>query len=85
MSYFVIYTSENCIWCDKAKALLDANKIPYIEHDIIQSIDSKRTLKSLAPNTKTLPQIFYDSYHIGGYDELLKLSNYELQQIIGGK
>ena len=30
-----IYTKDNCMYCQKAKALLSMHKIPYTEHDVI--------------------------------------------------
>lgn len=69
---FSIFTKENCIFCDKAKFLLQKYGIKYEEfpqtqENILKYIDM--------PNKKlqmkmTYPQIFNDTFHIGGYEDL---------------
>jgi len=65
---YYILTREDCKWCDKAKALLDEKglgyqALSYQEHPIISKL-IKMT------NIKTVPQIWLDNEHIGGYSEL---------------
>ena len=64
-----IYSKKTCVFCDKAKTLLDNNGLEYIEK--VLGVDATREeLLELAPDAKTVPQIFNDSKYIGGYIEL---------------
>ena len=69
----VIYTSSLCGFCYKAKALLNKYNIDFKEVNI--DIDyKKREEMVLKANGKTsVPQIFIDSAHIGGCDDLYEL------------
>jgi glutaredoxin 3 len=69
----VIYTSSLCGFCYKAKALLNKYSIDFKEVNI--DIDyKKRDEMVLKANGKTsVPQIFIDSAHIGGCDDLYEL------------
>ncbi len=66
----LIYTKDNCIWCDRAKILLDSKKISYNEIDL--SDDSKRLkfYEKIGHNVRTVPQVFIDDKRIGGYQDL---------------
>ena len=75
-----IYSKENCPYCTRAKTLLDKIGIPYDENLIgqpgskglkeNQSGATRGELLEKAPNTRTVPQIWIDGEHIGGYTEL---------------
>ena len=67
-----IYTKDNCIWCDRAKFLLDSKELAYTEIDL--SDDSLRDdfYLKLGDNVKTVPQIFIDSKRVGGYQDLVR-------------
>ena len=69
----VIYTSSLCGFCYKAKALLKKYNIDFNEVNI--DIDyNKREEMILKANGKTsVPQIFINSQHIGGCDDLYQL------------
>ena len=70
-----IYTSSLCGFCFKAKALLNNYNIDFNEVNI-DSDYKKREEMVLKSNGKTsVPQIFIDTQHIGGCDDL-----YELQK-----
>ena len=65
-----IYTKDLCIWCDRAKGLLNAHSIDFNEIDL--SDDDKRTkfYENIGNNVKTVPQIFIDGQRVGGYHDL---------------
>tara|TARA_Y100000004_G_scaffold133288_1_gene150566 strand:- start:321 stop:569 length:249 start_codon:yes stop_codon:yes gene_type:complete len=65
---FKIFTKDNCSWCTKAKEILKENNIEYKEHNIDEDHTSKMVLKSL--RLKTVPQIWNDDLHLGGYRQL---------------
>jgi len=66
---YKIYTQSNCVFCIKAKHLLSKKGLKYQEIDINEDPNDKLVLKQL--NLKTVPQIWRDDVHIGGYKELL--------------
>lgn len=63
----IIYTKPGCIYCDKAKDLLDDMDIPFTEQPIV---DYKYLYLGSAEAHCTAPQIFLDGEHVGGYTEL---------------
>ena len=65
---FKIFTKDNCSWCTKAKEILKENNIEYKEHNIDEDHTSKMVLKAL--RLKTVPQIWNDDLHLGGYRQL---------------
>jgi|TARA_R100001509_G_C4769835_1_gene182634 glutaredoxin len=65
---FKIFTKDNCSWCTKAKEILKENNIKYKEHNIDEDYTSKMVLKAL--RLKTVPQIWNDDLHLGGYRQL---------------
>lgn len=67
---FVIYTRNDCPFCDKAKNLIKENGETYLEVSIYEEIGALQYLKD--QGFKTVPQIWLDKKHIGGYTELLQ-------------
>ncbi|MGM0509080.1 MAG: glutaredoxin 3 [Fusobacteriota bacterium] len=80
-----IYSLNWCPYCRKAKAFFRSKNIEYIEY----KIDKDKTKKEMierSNGSKTVPQIFIDGIHIGGYDDLIKSENSgELNKILGLK
>lgn len=64
-----IYSGPNCGYCARAKALLDARHLPYVDLDISVEANRARLLERL-PRSRTIPQIFIDGQHIGGCEDL---------------
>lgn len=68
----VIYGKPNCQYCDKAKALMLELSMEFDYIDIVQAKMGKEELSLLAGKTvTTVPQIYIDDKHIGGYDQLV--------------
>ena len=70
----VIWSKPNCPQCTSAKQLLQLNNIEYEEKNIAEG-HKIQDLLALVPNAKTMPQIWLDEEHIGGYLELRKKLN----------
>ncbi len=72
MTKVTVYTRDkslgNCNWCDKATSMLEYYGVPYKNISIGKDI-TKDEFKSKF-NIKTVPAIFFDEEHIGGYGEL---------------
>jgi glutaredoxin 3 len=68
-----IYTREFCGYCEAAKALLRRKGVAFTEIDVTGNRERRAEMTSRAQGRMTLPQIFIDSAHIGGCDELYAL------------
>jgi glutaredoxin len=66
----VVYSKPDCIFCDKAKALLQVKGIAYTEQIINVDITVPELFEKLGQEVKTVPQIVVDNTLIGGYTEL---------------
>ena len=66
-----VYTRPTCIWCIRAKELLNCKGIPFKNFDINDD-ELRKELKVKAPGIKTIPQIFKDGKRIGGYEDLVE-------------
>ena len=66
----LIYTKDNCIWCDRAKILLDSKKISYNEIDLSDDSERLKFYEKIGDNVKTVPQVFIDDKRIGGFEDL---------------
>ena len=73
MKKIIIYSSNNCGYCELAKNLLDSLSYQYQEINI-QEIPNKRDEMLRKSNgRRTVPQIFISDVHVGGYEELNRL------------
>ena len=68
-----IYTGPYCNYCDAAKRLLTRNNVPYKEINVAEVDGAKDEMIKKANGKKTIPQIFFNDEHIGGYDEVRAL------------
>ena len=69
MKSVTIYTGPLCNYCDAAKRLLIRNNIKYNEINIATVEGAMEEMIKRANGKRTIPQIFFDDQHIGGYDE----------------
>ena len=67
----VVWSKNNCPFCDQAKRLLEIKGIEYEERNINNGYD-RDDLLAAVPTARTLPQIFLDDRLIGGFTELRK-------------
>ena len=58
-----------CNYCEAAKRLLTRNNATYKEIDIGKVDGAMDEMIKKANGKRTIPQIFFDDEHIGGYDE----------------
>ena len=84
MKKVVIYTGPICNFCSAAKHLLSKKKIKYEEIDIGGNLEKRDEMLKKSNGAKTIPQIFIEEKHIGGYVELKALENKgELDSLLG--
>ena len=72
MQPVVIYSSDWCPYCIRAKQLLDSKQVAYEE----RSVDGDRQLRaemSMRAGRTSVPQIWIGDTHVGGCDDLYAL------------
>ena len=65
-----IYTSPFCGFCARAKRLLDAKGVAYVEVDTFMSGAKRREMSDRAGGRTSVPQVFVDGAHLGDCDEI---------------
>ena len=73
MKKILIYTGPVCNYCDAAKRLLKRNNLEFNEVDVSTGPEILDQMISKSNGKRTIPQIFFDDEHIGGYTELREL------------
>ena len=73
MKNITMYTGPLCNFCEAAKRLLIRNNLNYKEIDISTKDGLRDEMIKKANGERTIPQIFFDDYHVGGYQELREL------------
>ncbi len=68
-----MYTGPMCNFCEAAKRLLSRNNLQYKEIDISSKDGLRDEMIKKSNGKRTIPQIFFDDYHVGGYVELRAL------------
>ncbi len=78
-----MYTGPMCNFCEAAKRLFSRNNIKYKEIDISTKDGLRDEMIEKSNGKRTIPQIFFDEKHIGGYVELRELEkNNQLLDLI---
>ena len=73
MKNIIMYTGPLCNFCDAAKRLFARNNLTYTEIDISTKDSLREEMIKKANGKRTIPQIFFDDHHVGGYVELRAL------------
>lgn len=78
-----IYTSAMCSYCSRARHLLQKKGIQYTEYKV-DSDYALRTEMEQRSHRTSVPQIFIDNRHIGGFDDMAELDvDGELDKLLG--
>lgn len=67
---YVIYGTESCVWCDRAKELLDNVGEDHQYVDVSEDVEAQQMFRER--NLRTVPQVFLGDTHIGGFEALRK-------------
>ena len=73
MKNIIMYTGPMCSFCEAAKRLFSRNNLKYEEIDISTKESLRDEMIKKANGKRTIPQIFFNNYHVGGYVELRDL------------
>ena len=72
-----IYGTDDCVFCDRAKELLEMYKKEYTYINVTETEDMTAAFFKKFPDVRTVPQLsLSDGFHIGGYTELKKWLNH---------
>jgi glutaredoxin 3 len=66
----IVWSKDQCSYCDQAKALLKQKGISYEERNITSGNWTREQLLEAVPDARSVPQIFLDEKFIGGFNEL---------------
>ena len=92
----VIYSKSNCPFCIRAKDWFNSHGISYTENKLddeeqrlafyqkLNGVQENLTLGSENRPVNSVPQIFIDGKHIGGYDQLIQKADKLLKKVSGG-
>ncbi len=69
----VIYSSEVCPYCVRAKDLLKRKGQSWVEINISQQPERRAEMVEKSGGRQTVPQIFIGAHHVGGCDDLYAL------------
>jgi len=73
MPKVVIYTTEVCPYCVRAKRLLKQKNVEFEEVDVSHDDGLREDMTRKSGGRYTVPQIFIGETHVGGCDELYAL------------
>ena len=72
MKPIVVYSSDYCPYCSRAKYLLESKKVQFTEIKVDGKSDLRREMAAKAGRT-SVPQIWIGDLHVGGCDDLFAL------------
>ncbi|MBF0470655.1 MAG: glutaredoxin 3 [Gammaproteobacteria bacterium] len=72
MPQITIYATPTCPYCIRAKSLLERKGVTYREINVDLDPEVRAEMEHLSGRT-SVPQIFIDEFHVGGYDDMVAL------------
>ncbi len=73
MKNIIVYSGPMCGYCDAAKRLLARNNLKFTDIDVSTKEGLRDEMTKKANGRRTIPQIFFNDEHVGGYQELRDL------------
>ena len=73
MKNVTVYMGPRCAFCDAAKRLLIRNNISFNEINVALEEGKRDEMLNKSNGRKTIPQIFFNEFLVGGYEELRDL------------
>ncbi|SMQ30386.1 glutaredoxin 3 [Pseudomonas helmanticensis] len=68
-----MYSTPTCPYCQAARRLLTKKGIRFTDIDV-NSVELRVEMVNRS-GRRTVPQIFFGSWHVGGYDDLAQLES----------
>jgi glutaredoxin 3 len=86
MAEVIIYATQWCPYCVAARKLLQQKGVRYTEIDVGMEPQRREEMRKKAGGRHTVPQIFINGRHIGGYDDMAALDKTgKLDELLFGK
>lgn len=83
MAHVLMYTKTYCSYCTRARKLLARKGVEFTEIAVDHDRESERIMVERS-HSDSVPQIFIDDRHIGGYSDLAGLdATGELDTLLG--
>ncbi|MFV1872649.1 MAG: glutaredoxin 3 [Oleiphilus sp.] len=83
MPEVVIYSSNYCPFCFRAKAIFQQKSVAFNELNVDANSELRKEMMHKS-GRRTVPQIWIGDTHVGGCDELMALQqNGELDKLLG--
>ena len=73
MAHVLMYTTAVCPYCIRAEQLLKSKGVTEIEKIRVDLKPEQREAMMARTGRRTVPQIYIDDRHIGGFDDLAAL------------
>lgn len=84
MPTIILYTTAMCPFCVRARNLLDRKGVEYTDIRIDEQPELRPEMVTRASGQTSVPQIFIDDFHVGGFDDMAELDvDGELDQRLG--
>lgn len=84
MPNVVMYTTAHCPYCVRARNLLDKKGVAYTDLRVDDNPALRPEMIERASGRTSVPQIFIDDFHVGGFDDMAELDvDGELDQRLG--
>jgi len=84
MPNVTLYTTAHCPYCIRARNLLDKKGVQYTDIRIDEQPEMRAEMERLSSGVTSVPQIFIDDFHVGGFDDMAELDvDGELDQRLG--
>ena len=71
MKKAVLWSRDNCQWCERVRQLFTATKIEYLEYKLDRDFTRPQFYEEFEEGA-TFPQVQLDNKHIGGCKETLR-------------
>lgn len=72
MAKVIVYSKDHCPYCDRAKQLLSHKQVKF-EEIRIDLDPAQAQIMMERSQRRTVPQIFINDQHVGGFDDLWAL------------
>ncbi|MEL6215924.1 MAG: glutaredoxin 3 [Pseudomonadota bacterium] len=70
MAQITVYSKDYCPYCAAAKALLERKGVEFEVIDVSADQAQLSRMLERSNGRRTVPQIFIDELHVGGFDDL---------------
>ncbi len=74
MRRVVVYSTQVCPYCERAKQLLQRKNVAFQEIKVDTDHQAREEMIERS-GRRTVPQIFIDEHHVGGCDDLYALDH----------